>query len=139
MSPDQSSRRSSWRSSISSLADLLKEHHHAVNGAYASLHGGPRHHHSRPGMPAPSYAPRGGRRAGNVPSRRRTTVTTREIVEPETEVGGERRPGLGRRLSGAWGEVKERAKERHRAVNEAYQAYYGLGMYRGDAAEIMWS
>jgi hypothetical protein len=117
MSSDKSSRRSSWRSSISSLADLLKEHHHAVNGAYASLHGGPRHYDSRPGMPAPSYAPGGGRRAGDVPSRRRTTIMTREIVGPETKVREERRPSLGRRLSGAWGEAKERAKEHYRAVN----------------------
>jgi hypothetical protein len=43
-----------------------------------------------------------------------------------------------RRLSGAWEEVKERAKEHHRAVNEAYQAYYGLGMYRGEAETMRW-
>jgi len=119
MSADNNARRSSWRSSISSLADLLKEHHHAVNGAYGSLHGGPRHYDSRPGMPAPAYAPNGGRRTGNTPSRRRTTITTREIVEPETKVERERRPSLGRRLSGAWEEVKERARGHHRSMNEA--------------------
>ena len=128
MSSNKSSRRSSWRSSITSLTDLLKEHHHAVNEAYASLHGGPGHYHSRPGMPAPSYAAQGGHRAGNAPSRRHTTIMTREIVEPETKAG-ERRRSLGRRLSNAWEEVKERAKEHHRGVNEAYQAYYGVGMY----------
>jgi hypothetical protein len=109
-----SSRRASLRSSISSLTDLLKEHHRAMNGAYASLHGGPRNYHARAGMPAPSYssphaaAHRQTHKPQN-PSRRRTTITTCEIVQaaPETKV---KAPGLARRISGAWGEVKERAR-----------------------------
>jgi hypothetical protein len=139
-----SSRRSSWRSSIASLTDLLKEHHAAVNGAYSSLHGGPRHYHSRPGMPAPYYSPNDApievahhmnRARNNLPNRRRPTITTREIVEPEREAREQKRPSLGRRLSGAWEEVKGMAKEHHRAVNEAYQAYAGSGMHRGESAD----
>jgi hypothetical protein len=132
-----SSRRSSWRSSISSLADLLKEHHAAVNGAYAALHGGPRQHPARHDVPRVSYSPEDRHyrhfRDAPLPSRRRTTIQTRELWGPELVDDVDerpRRPGLARRLSSKWDAVKEMAKEHHRAVNGAYQSYYGLGVNR---------
>ncbi len=137
MSPDSSSR-SSWRSSISSLADLLKEHHAAVNGAYAALHGGPRPHPVRGEAPRFSYSPEDRHRLDSpLPSRRYTTIMTRELRGSE-EIGDlderPRRPGLARRISSKWGAVKQRAMEHHRAVNEAYQSYYGLGVNRRETA-----
>jgi hypothetical protein len=91
-----------------------------MNGAFNLYRGGPRLAHT-------------------TKSGKEAVVTTHDISSSES-LAQEQQPltkSRSRRLSEAWKEVKNVAREHHNSVNAAYTAYYGLGAYRAQAVKEM--
>jgi hypothetical protein len=91
---------SSFSSTVAAISERAKQHHSSVQGAYEAFYG--------VGSRSSSFAA-----TPNSRSARGSVVSAAPSADKKAS---------------AWDKVKKAAKDHHRAANEAYQAYYGIGM-----------
>jgi hypothetical protein len=100
-----SSTSKAWKS----VKKAAKEHHQSINAAVETYYG---------------VAPRPSQQASAVSSQRSSMESVRGEEEVQKFVVSEK--------TSTWSKVKKAAKEHHRGMNAAYQAYYGIGMSNGN-------